>query len=99
MPWGVLIIEHSYISRLETYLSTVMGDFGLHEVNIDDVSFLAARGGTVARFMSRTRQEAVRRQAPDIILHLGGNEVDGSAPPQLIGMQLYELASVQKVWC
>ena len=93
----VLIIGHSYISRLEAYLSKIMGDFGLREVNIDDISFLAVRGGTVDRFMSRVNQEVVRRQAPDIvILHLGGNEVDGSAPPQLIGMHLYELAKLYR---
>ena len=62
-------------------------------MRISEIRLEGIRGGGIESVKQVRITNLIRAFAPDIVvLHVGGNDIDGHKAPQLIGMRLYELA-------
>ena len=91
----VLVMGHSYVHWLERFAADQSKLPNSRNLLFDqcDVVYIGVRGATVDKLRSQSNLREVRRLSPDVvILHVGGNDIDQGVAPQMIGMQVYQLA-------
>ena len=91
----VLVMGHSYVHWLERFAADQSKLPNSRNLLFDqcDVVYIGVRGAIVDKLRSQSNLREVRRLSPDVvILHVGGNNIDQGVAPQMIGMQVYQLA-------